>query len=248
MSAISISGAKRFLRWALYYYTHPTRVRIKQHYFAARYAHNAFPKELVWNWGLTNYNRIALVNLLVAQRKDCAYLEIGCAKKNPLYDSVPVADKTGVDPEVGGNMRMTSDEFFSINTKKFDVIFIDGLHTYQQVRIDTINAMKCLKEGGWIAFHDMLPGNWKQQHVPRIQGSWNGDVWKIAFELLESEGVDFRIVKIDHGVGVIRLTKPNPVLRDKQAELAYAQFDYFYNNIGRLPITEWKDAQEWLTK
>ena len=59
---------------------------------------------------------------------------------------------------------MTSDEFFSQNKDIFDVIFIDGLHEYHQVYNDAINALKAIKKGHYVAFHDFLPGNWKEEH------------------------------------------------------------------------------------
>ncbi|MBP0574550.1 class I SAM-dependent methyltransferase, partial [Mycobacterium tuberculosis] len=89
--------------------------------------------------------------------------------------------------------RMTSDAFFATNTENFDVVFIDGLHEYAQVRRDVVHALGCLAAGGWIALHDMLPRGWREQHVPRLSRSWNGDCWKIAVELSHSPDVEFRI-------------------------------------------------------
>ena len=40
---------------------------------------------------------------------------------------------------------------------KFDVIFIDGLHEYEQCQRDCLNSMKFLNDGGIILFHDFLP-------------------------------------------------------------------------------------------
>jgi hypothetical protein len=33
-----------------------------------------------------------------------------------------------------------------------------------------------LKPGGFIALHDMLPMNWKLEHMPRLSLGWTGDV------------------------------------------------------------------------
>jgi len=230
----------------LRYLTDPLRIGYKIKRRQIKHAHNSYNKSFDWDWKQTNFNRIALVNLLVSQKADCAYLEIGCAA-NDLYDSVPALNKTGVDPQNGGNVRKTSDDFFHTNESFFDVIFIDGLHTYDQVRKDIINSIKFLKPGGWIAFHDVLPRNWMEHHVPYIGlGSWTGDVWKVAFELTQTDGIDFKILKIDCGVGVLRLTKDKPTLIDLRNELSDKQFSYFYENAAKLPIIGWDDAQNWL--
>lgn len=231
---------------ALRYLTDPMRIGLKIKRRLFKYAHNSYDKSFDWDWKKINFNRIALVNLLVSKKADCAYLEIGCAA-NDLYDSVPALNKVGVDPQNGGNVRKTSDDFFQTNESFFDVVFIDGLHTYAQLRRDIIYSIRFLKPGGWIAFHDMLPRSWMEHHVPYLGlGPWTGDVWKVAFELSQTEGIDFKILKIDCGVGVLRLTKDKPTLIDLTSELADKPFSYFYENVSKLPIIEWNDAQDWL--
>ena len=114
-----------------------------------------------------NYNRIALINLLLKDFNNPSYLEIGC-NKNKLFDSIYVEDKIGVDPIAGGNVRLTSDDFFKKNEKKFDLIFIDGLHEYHQVRRDFENAHKVLKPNGYILLHDMHPRNSYEEYTPEL--------------------------------------------------------------------------------
>ena len=210
-----------------------------------KYQNHGFDRSFQWDWKKINYNRIALVNLLVSKKENPAYLEIGCFS-NELFDSVPVTRKTGVDPAAGGTVRATSDAFFEKNTQSFDVVFIDGLHEYAQVQRDVMNAIRFLKHGGYVALHDMLPLTWKEHHVPRVSGKWTGDVWKVAFELAQSRGIDFKIVKIDHGVGVFRLSETKPAVVNLVNELQSKEFDYLYNNIGRLPLIEWQDFVQWL--
>lgn len=50
--------------------------------------------------------------------------------------------------------RMTSDDFFETTDQKFDFIYIDGDHRYDQQVRDFTNALKCLKEDGILAGHD----------------------------------------------------------------------------------------------
>ena len=50
--------------------------------------------------------------------------------------------------------RKTSDDFFHVNQKKFDFIYIDGDHTAFGVMKDAINSYNCLNVGGILAFDD----------------------------------------------------------------------------------------------
>ena len=237
---------KNILNKVVRYFTRPFLPPLKRRLLQRKWQHHADTRTLDWDWGKTNFNRIAVVNLLLNRFKNPAYLEIGCAS-NALFNSVPSLQKTGVDPASGGNVRKTSDDFFATNSQRFDVIFIDGLHTYEQVRRDVINSIKAINYGGWIALHDMLPRNSIEHHVPIVsQGAWTGDVWKVAFELVKTGGVEFKILKIDHGVGVIKVLNRNAELKDFREELTFKEVDFYYDNLKELPIVEWDDAQDWL--
>ena len=108
------------------------------------------------------YNRQSFVLRAVSKKNlnMCQYLEIG-VYKNSVFNCIPlkIENKIGVDPTQGGTHRKTSDDFFIDNTKNFDVIFIDGLHTYEQCQRDCINSLKFLNPRGVILFHDFLPNN-----------------------------------------------------------------------------------------
>lgn len=212
-----------------------------------KYSAAACDKELEFPWKSMRYNRSALMNLLANRLgPECAYLEIGC-DDNVLFDAIPLADKTGVDPVKGGNTRMTSDAFFEQNEKQFDLIFLDGLHTYRQLHRDVQNALKVIRPGGFIGIHDLVPLTWQQAHVPRISGSWTGDVWKVGVELALSPEIDFRIVLIDHGVGLIHVPDaPAGDLLDLRAKLDSQTFADFYDLFAELPTMKWKPTMAWL--
>lgn len=230
----------------LRYYLRPIYGPIKDWRINKKYKHNYYEKSLPWSWEKINYNRIAVLNLLLQKYTNPAYLEIGCAS-DLSFNSLPTLDKTGVDPNEGGNIRKTSDEFFANNKKLYDLIFIDGLHTYSQVRVDLKNSLSCLRLGGAIVLHDMLPRNWKESNVPRINlEASTGSVWKVAFELIKTHGIDFNIIKIDHGVGVLIKKTENVKLENYENLLLEKEFKYFYENLNLLPIIEWDEGFNWL--
>jgi hypothetical protein len=164
------------------------------------------------------------------------YLEIGVST-NAVFNTIPLSlnNKIGVDPFSGGTHRMTSDNFFKKNKKKFDVIFIDGLHTYKQCQKDFLNSINSLNNDGIIIFHDFLPRNHTEGSPIRNSKDWCGDIWKLAVEINQSLEKDFVIVNIDMGVGLFKPKKK--FMYKKINELKNKNFDNFINDYkNKLPI------------
>jgi len=105
-----------------------------------------------------------------------------------------------------------------------------------------LNALSCIKDGGWIAFHDLLPASWKEHHVPRLQGAWTGDCWKLAIELSNATGVVFNIILIDHGVGLLQKVNDDWSVPDMNGELVDAEFSTFVKKVDSLPIIKFEEA------
>lgn len=82
--------------------------------------------------------------------------------------------------------------------------------------------------------------------MPRLQATWTGDVWKLAFELARSAGIDFKIVTIDHGIGIARLADARPALTDLSKDLHDKGFAYFHEHHSSLPLTTWDQGIEWI--
>jgi len=93
-----------------------------------------------------------------------SYLELGIEygiNINELKNIVDVC--VGVDINKPKNINgieffeMTTDDFFEINNRKFDIIFIDANHKYEQVLIDFKNSLNILNKFGIIIIHDTDP-------------------------------------------------------------------------------------------
>ncbi len=206
-----------------------------------KYGKFATSKIIKKSWDKLFLNKIALINLAVSnvlkKKGFCFYLEIGC-DDNVTFNSIslPKKYKYGVDPKQGGNIKKTSDSFFKKNKQKFDVILLDGLHEYEQTQRDVLNAIKILNKNGYIFIDDLIPLDWKMEFVPRIQGRWNGDVWKVGFELSKSENLKFKIIDIFSGLGYLR--KINKKLKYKKMNefLKEKRFKYFLKIYKKLPV------------
>ena len=194
------------------------------------------------DWDKILFNRVSFIIAATQKFSNCRYLEIGC-DNNICFKSIPVINKIGVDPDRGGNIKDTSDNFFKNNKNRFDVIFIDGLHIYEQCRRDVINALKVLDKNGYIFLHDMTPRNWAEENVPRLKNTlWTGDIWKVAIELSKTKGIDFFVINADMGVGVLRKKEENIVYHDDFENLKDLKFKDFLNLNENIKYIDPKEA------
>ena len=171
-----------------------------------------------------------LIQYLHSVYKFNSYLEIGC-DDNQLFSRININEKIGVDPVSGGNYRGKSDEFFLNNEKKFDLIFIDGLHVYHQVKKDILNSLKFLKKDGFILVHDCLPRSLSAQAVPRFRSIWNGDVWKAIVEFRTYQNLEIFTCLADEGISIIQKKDNSQLLKIEKnfTELKFKDFYYNYN-------------------
>jgi len=181
------------------------------------------------NYNFTeNFYRWDLIEYLIKKNNYKNYLEIGC-DKNQLFSKVNINNKIGVDPVSGGNVRKTSDDFFKENKSSFDIVFIDGLHTYEQVKKDILNSVNCLLDEGIILVHDCMPDSLGKQAVPRYKMQWNGDVWKAIVDLRQQENLEIYTCEIDQGIAVISKKKNTSILKlDKP--INKLKFKDYFNN------------------
>jgi hypothetical protein len=159
-------------------------------------------------------NRTLLLNHLAAKHNLKRYLEIGVQNPIQNFDKIICDYKVSIDPdpEAQATFCMTSDEFFkdALDLEHngmppfYDLIFIDGLHTAEQVKKDFENAMHTLSPDGFIMIHDCNPLKEEHTIVPRPTktGHWNGDVYKFAVCFEESPHVF--TVDVDNGCMVIQ--------------------------------------------
>jgi hypothetical protein len=185
-------------------------------------------------------SRLEIVSETIQRKKFNTYLEIGCID-NQLFNHINIT-KTGVDPFKGGNIKLKSCDFFKINKKKYDCIFIDGLHTYEQVIKDITNSLNCINQNGIIFVHDCLPNNVYEQNVPRSTYVWNGDVWKAIVEMRTKKDVQTYTINADYGIGVILKKKNQDTLDINETNFKKLKFkDFYYNHKNWLNIIDYNE-------
>jgi len=152
--------------------------------------------------------------------------------------------KDGVDPnpifkdnllDSGFFYKETSDEFFDKNTMKYNLIFIDGLHTSDQVEKDIVNAWNCVNKGGIILLHDINPPTYESQLVPRHSTPWKGDVWRAFIGFMNKyPKIKAYTTNHDTGIGWIWKSGHKINLGFIESEMTYKEFDKNRNELLRL--------------
>ena len=184
--------------------------------------------------------RTELIQTLLNTKKKPTYLEIG-VRTGQNFFPIKAYKKTAVDPQfifspkekfrwmyknppniTARYYEMTSDRYFETvgASKKMDLVFIDGLHTYSQSLTDVHNSLKILNENGVIVMHDCNPPHkaaaYPSQSLKEAAmanpsnwtNEWCGDVWKtICF--LRSTRRDLRVFVLDTDYGLGIVTKGN---------------------------------------
>lgn len=166
--------------------------------------------------------RASVINKIISKYNliNPVYLEIG-VWTGETFKHINSIYKDGVDPGQYCdcdyvNYKMTSDEFFNNHIKtKYDIIFIDGLHTAYQVSKDIFNAINNLNPGGWIILDDVFPHcEYEQERLNlRKSGAQTGDVWKAVYNILDdiiemSDVIHFEYMT-ERGSFIFRLKNPN---------------------------------------
>ena len=177
--------------------------------------------------------RTDILNFLAKKYQLKRYLEIGLQNAAQNFDKIKCDDKESVDPDPKANAiyQMTSDDFFRSRAiasdltgevHNFDMIFIDGMHTAEQVEKDFHNSLKILSWDGFIVLHDCNPEKEEHTIVPRPTktGHWNGNVYKFAATFEGSPHVC--TVDIDNGCTVIQKKQG---LTGKRIDLTWDHFD-----------------------
>ncbi len=196
-------------------------------------------------------NRSTTVEYLRKKNNFKNYLEIGVFV-GQNYLQVQPEFAVAVDPvpkipkleELPGHKKyypIPSDDYFPELCKKdfpdgLDIVFIDGLHTYDQSLKDVINCLPFLNSDGWIIMHDCYPkyeaASWpsmeKSMQHPTFKGVWNGDVYKSILWLRSFRNdLEVCVLNKDHGLGIIRKKKPGMMLSFSEKEIKEMNYEFF---------------------
>jgi hypothetical protein len=124
-----------------------------------------------------------------------SFLELGTFDgKN--FRSIPCDDKVSVDTNGHGTFTGTTDEFFFVNKRRFDVCFIDADHSVDAVIRDFNNAILCCDKA--IVLHDLVPGS-----IEMTAQGYCGDAFRLLYHLWRNH-VRVGTLNCDCGLTVVK--------------------------------------------
>jgi hypothetical protein len=216
------------------------------------------------------------INRLAALRAARRYLEIGVADGGTFLH-VDIPFKHAVDPrfrfptaehetETVRFFEMTSDAYFTRAAPPgltFDIIFIDGLHTFEQAFRDFCATQRLAHDRTIWLIDDVYPSDVfsslpSQQDAVRFRkrhgadsGVWHGDVYKCVFAIRDFfPNLDFRTFAKGEGnpqtvVLARRRSDFSPVLGDVER---IARMDYFgfWENRDKLNLASSEALFDWV--
>lgn len=177
---------------------------------------------------MLNIKRHDVINSIADRINASTYLEIGVSR-GITFDRVKIKAKTAVDPRFrfdfigksSGNTsyyQLSSDEFFGFHAGNsiYDIIYLDGLHTFEQTLRDLLNSMHYLSPRGVIVIDDTVPSSFfaslnsqklasdLRKAVGEPDKSWMGDVYKVvAFIHGFLSCYSYGTVKENHGQTIL---------------------------------------------
>lgn len=199
--------------------------------------------------------RWKVIQSLLDLFEDPTYLEVGVSK-GVTFHRVTAASAVAVDPlfdfdweaarrthPTSAYHQVTSDEYFGSvigPDEKFDVIFLDGLHTYEQTLRDLLNALNHLSDRGVIVIDDVRPPTYHASlpdHARSLQvrawvrgdtKDWMGDVYRLLW-FIDSfcQTLTYRTVSNNHGMAVVWRQRREAITERSiraTAELSFEQF------------------------
>lgn len=194
--------------------------------------------------------RTDIINYLIQRYNYNSYLEIGVQFPHSNYDKIEIKNKAGVEPFAitdllnKGIVELTSDMFFkSLEADvKYDIIFIDGLHTREQCLADILNSLKHLSDNGTILVHDCLPTAEYQTSIEDNGKEWTGDVWKSIVDIKAKDGLEVSTIDTDWGIGCIRLNANN-VGFENPIDLTWENYELLKHELLNIKsIDQWKNS------
>lgn len=203
------------------------------------------------------------------------YLEVGVAR-GQTFLHLDFAEMHAVDPAFAFDMAsesradrsffpMTSDAFFGSppDAKPYDLIYLDGLHTFEQTFRDFCSCQALSHPGTVIVIDDTVPSDIfsfipDQRACNQLRAAhglkgraWHGNVCNVIFAIHDFfANVDYRTVIDDGNPQTVLIRTPRPAFKPRWNSLeTISRMDYraFQANIDAMNGCTNAEMLEWIS-
>lgn len=191
-----------------------------------------------------------------------SYLEIGVAS-GATFNALDIDYKVAVDPSFQSDIasfqtenakffQVTSDQYFLnyVGKETFDLIFIDGLHWFQQTFRDFINALFHISDKSIVIIDDVYPNDvfsslvTDHQRFRRLNNpestdlSWHGDVYKTVFAIHDlCPKISYITINWGHGnPQTICFKKPRIDFQQKFKSIEHIERSTYFDLLNNLDV------------
>jgi hypothetical protein len=217
--------------------------------------------------GRPSARRIARIGEFLRAR---FYLEVG-VNRGKTFNRLKFEHKVAVDPRFRFDTQEfaaegvdffdgTSDDFFASKpaSELFDVVFLDGMHTFHQTLKDFVCSMACSHERTVWLIDDVIPLDYygslpdqghgiklRRSETTATTGNWTGDVYKLMFAIHDFFPALNYVVIVGGGPEQMLIWKEGrvgykPILDSLEAidRLSYADFVRLLPDLNRVSEDE----------
>lgn len=198
--------------------------------------------------------RFEVLQALLELFDEPRYLEIGVSK-GTTFHHLNAGLKVAVDPrfqfdwEAEKAQRGPSTQYYEVpsdvyfgsivdRSQEFDVIYLDGLHTFEQTLRDFTNALAHLADGGVIVIDDVKPSSYHaslpnpgsyqklRQYVNDERRAWMGDVYRLVWFIdTFYQSLSYATISNNHGQAVVWRERRTSVTERTVAEIGDLSFE-----------------------
>lgn len=153
-----------------------------------------------------------------------SYLELG-VWNGRNHSQILCKDKASVDVQWEPTFKMTTDSFFEVNDRRYDIVFVDADHCLKSGLKDYNNATKICDK--FIIMHDLYPDNPQQATE---NGNYAGNVWRLLYHIITRK-VPIEYYVCDGDCGMTVFFPPFRTFRLEDIDKTVR-----YNELTMLPI------------
>ena len=178
-----------------------------------------------------------IINYLIEKNNYKTYLEIG-VRRGETFSKINIEHKESCDVndtdwelDIPITYLMSSDEMFALMSiyKKYDIIFIDAMHSEEYLDRDIINSLKHLNHGGIILCHDILPPYNESTSELYNKQLWVGTCWKSVCKL-QDQNIQFHTLnQLNMGLCIIK-EHSNPYSLHYPYNRCTLNYDYVFRS------------------